>query len=111
MKCSIGVGVRHAQVVEKLYFFAICSDVLMNDVFGLEGLDYLHHGCKPAIIHRDVKSANILLSQELEAKIADFGLSKVFKVDNPNSEYVVTHDVDRNEKSAIMGTTGYLDPE
>ncbi|KAJ1421043.1 Serine-threonine/tyrosine-protein kinase, catalytic domain [Sesbania bispinosa] len=64
-----------------------------------EGLDYLHHGCRPPIIHRDVKTSNILLSQDLEAKIADFGLSKVFKNENPIAE------------SAIMGTTGYLDPE
>ncbi|XP_019436214.1 PREDICTED: probable LRR receptor-like serine/threonine-protein kinase At4g29180 [Lupinus angustifolius] len=64
-----------------------------------EGLDYLHHGCKPPIIHRDVKSANILLSEDLEAKIADFGLCKVFGNDKQNAEAVV------------MGTTGYLDPE
>ncbi|XP_061371272.1 probable LRR receptor-like serine/threonine-protein kinase At4g29180 [Gastrolobium bilobum] len=76
-----------------------------------EGLDYLHHGCKPPIIHRDVKSANILINQNLEAKIADFGLSKVFKNDNRNVETEVIHNNDRNTGSAVMGTTGYLDPE
>ncbi|XP_058744358.1 probable LRR receptor-like serine/threonine-protein kinase At4g29180 [Vicia villosa] len=77
-----------------------------------EGLDYLHHGCKPPIIHRDVKSANILLSENLEAKIADFGLSKVFKnSDNGNSESAIIYVDDKNEMSTIMGTMGYLDPE
>lgn len=84
----------------------------MFDVFGLEGLDYLHHGCKPPIIHRDVKSANILLSQDLEAKIADFGLSKVFRIDNQNAESpLINCNGDRSPKSTLMGTTGYLDPE
>jgi len=83
----------------------------MNDAFELEGLDYLHHGCKPPIIHRDVKSANILLSQEFEAKIADFGLSKEFRKDNQKQQSHGIHTDDTDDKSAIMGTTGYLDPE
>ncbi|XP_042429733.1 putative leucine-rich repeat receptor-like serine/threonine-protein kinase At2g19230 isoform X2 [Zingiber officinale] len=64
-----------------------------------QGLEYLHSECKPPLIHRDVKSANILLSENLEAKIADFGLSKAF-------------DSGTNTLSTkVKGTPGYLDPE
>ncbi|CAH8274936.1 unnamed protein product [Arabidopsis lyrata] len=65
-----------------------------------QGLEYLHDGCRPAIVHRDVKTANILLNDNLEAKIADFGLSKVFPEDDLS--HVVT---------TVMGTPGYVDPE
>lgn len=68
--------------------------------FYIVGLEYLHNGCKPAIIHRDVKTANILLGENLDAKIADFGLSKVFSNDN-----------ETRIESVLMGTAGYLDPE
>lgn len=64
------------------------------------GLEYLHVGCTPKIIHRDVKTANILLDANLNGKLADFGLSRV-TIDGQAS-HVTTN---------VKGTAGYLDPE
>ncbi|KAF3781585.1 putative LRR receptor-like serine/threonine-protein kinase [Nymphaea thermarum] len=61
------------------------------------GLEYLHSGCKPAIIHRDVKTTNILLNEQLEAKLADFGISRA--------------DGKTQTSTVIAGTPGYIDPE
>jgi serine/threonine protein kinase len=68
-----------------------------------EGLDYLHDKCHPTIIHRDVKSNNILLTKNLEAKVADFGLSKLRTIEQGMTPTHVT--------TVVKGTPGYLDPE
>ena len=46
-----------------------------------EGLAYLHGGCHVRIIHRDIKSSNILLDKDFSPKIADFGLVRTFGAD------------------------------
>ena len=71
-----------------IIFFHACS-----------GIEYLHIGCVPAVIHRDLKGSNILLDKHMRAKVSDFGLSKL-AVDG------VSH-----VSSLVRGTVGYLDPE
>jgi brassinosteroid insensitive 1-associated receptor kinase 1 len=62
-------------------------------------LAYLHDHCDPKIIHRDVKAANILLDEEFEAVVGDFGLAKLM-------DYKDTH-----VTTAVRGTIGHIAPE
>ncbi|CAL4978835.1 unnamed protein product [Urochloa decumbens] len=68
-----------------------------------EGLSYLHHDCVPAIVHRDVKSNNILLDAELGARVADFGVAKVVEGTGPGRA--------AKSMSVIAGSCGYIAPE
>ncbi|KAL0302993.1 UNVERIFIED_CONTAM: Leucine-rich repeat receptor-like protein kinase PXL1 [Sesamum radiatum] len=69
-----------------------------NIAFGVaQGLAYLHHDCHPPVIHRDVKSNNILLDSDFEARIADFGLARTM--------------LHKNETvSMVAGSYGYIAP-
>ncbi|XP_047051133.1 cysteine-rich receptor-like protein kinase 25 [Lolium rigidum] len=63
-------------------------------------LCYLHHECKSYILHRDIKPANILLDDEFNAKLGDFGLSRV-----------AHNNVATSVQTMAVGTMGYMDPQ
>ncbi|RVW51905.1 Senescence-induced receptor-like serine/threonine-protein kinase [Vitis vinifera] len=87
-----------------VYAFAVAREAadvlnwkqrLQIAVDAAHGLEYLHNGCKPPIVHRDMKSSNILLTESLQAKIADFGMSRDLQ----------------SLSTDPVGTPGYFDPE
>ncbi|XP_031110675.1 probable LRR receptor-like serine/threonine-protein kinase At1g34110 [Ipomoea triloba] len=65
-----------------------------------QGLYYMHHSSNPPIVHRDIKSSNILMDSDFNVKIADFGLAKM-----------LVSQGDPETASAVVGTFGYIAPE
>uniref|UniRef100_A0A0E0QTM8 non-specific serine/threonine protein kinase n=1 Tax=Oryza rufipogon TaxID=4529 RepID=A0A0E0QTM8_ORYRU len=65
------------------------------------GLEYLHEHVVPVYVHRDIKSANILLDKDFRAKIADFGLAKLTEVGS----------MSQSLSTRVAGTFGYMPPE
>ncbi|KAL0299497.1 UNVERIFIED_CONTAM: Leucine-rich repeat receptor protein kinase EMS1 [Sesamum radiatum] len=63
------------------------------------GLAFLHHGFIPHIIHRDIKASNILLNEDFEPKVADFGLARLISA------------CETHVSTDIAGTFGYIPPE
>jgi len=64
------------------------------------GLEYIHEHTVPVYIHRDIKSANILIDKNNRAKVADFGLTKLIEAGNSSLP-----------TRGIVGTFGYMPPE
>ncbi|RZR95317.1 hypothetical protein BHM03_00024149 [Ensete ventricosum] len=91
-RTGTGTGSGHGEPLDWLKRLGIAIDAA-------RGLCYMHHHCTPPVIHRDVKSSNILLDSDFGAKIADFGLARmVVKVGELESA------------SGIAGTFGYMAP-
>ncbi|XP_044460502.1 MDIS1-interacting receptor like kinase 2-like [Mangifera indica] len=69
---------------------------ILKDV--VEALSYLHHGCSPPIVHRDISSKNVLLDSDYEAHVSDFGIAKFLEPDSSNW-------------TQVASTYGYIAPE
>ncbi|GMH10829.1 hypothetical protein Nepgr_012670 [Nepenthes gracilis] len=93
---SVAYRLRELKPGEPVLDWAMRKKVALGTARGLE---YLHEHCNPKIIHRDVKAANVLLDEDFEAVVGDFGLAKLVDVRKTN---VTTQ---------VRGTMGHIAPE
>ena len=96
---SNGTLADHLQTTSKNGYVMGWDRRLMVATQTAEALSYLHWAASPPILHRDVKSTNILLDDNWDAKVGDFGASRL-----------VPHG-DQHVSTVVQGTLGYLDPE
>ncbi|XP_038884442.1 putative receptor-like protein kinase At3g47110 [Benincasa hispida] len=68
-------------------------------------LEYLHHGCQVPIVHCDLKPGNILLAEDMSAKVGDFGLARLLMENEPNQYSSIT------SSHVLKGSIGYIPPE
>ncbi|KAL6227570.1 hypothetical protein ACLB2K_001527 [Fragaria x ananassa] len=95
---SLG-DVLHGEKLGPLVDWAARFSVALGSA---QGLAYLHHDCVPSVVHRDVKSNNILLDEEWTPRVADFGLAKTLERDVAS---------EHGAMSRIAGSYGYIAPE
>lgn len=74
-----------------MHYDCVCNVMLLSLILRLT---YLHEGLEPKVVHRDIKSSNILLDTEWNAKVSDFGLAKLL---GSEKSYITTR---------VMGTFG-----
>ncbi|KAJ1414586.1 Serine/threonine-protein kinase, active site [Sesbania bispinosa] len=94
---SLGDVLHHVDKCDKLMDWSRRFKIALGVA---QGLAYLHHDCVPAIVHRDVKSNNILLDHDFVPRVADFGLAKTLQ-----------REASKDVMSRIAGSYGYIAPE